>query len=608
MSKKARIYFFGTAIALVLVLAIAVYNSSYRGFEESDIESKVALGLKAPIDLKIKPTDHAAVLSWQNPKNSSGKGFQVVWGLVGNPEANKQITEFPALQIQPLVTGQGYTAKVRSVDSLGNASAYSASIAIKADPAPVAALKQAANFFDDFNLPAGAMDEKKWNSAYSFCNEPTLNGAFINSQFHVHNMFTQYKKCYAATAASRARTPLVIQDNQTSFVELDLDGMVADQVEDGGRFWYAYFSPERVDIVRWMDLARLDANTVGYPAKMPMVLQRGKSVSISVIDAENKYQAIASGEINDFPIVPNVRRHWRIEVGRQSIKVIINGKLIVETTDPRVRMDKDYYHFISQPLIYDGTKGYAKSTFFHWDNVAIGGPKLAGVTDIETHNYVTNKGGIEATRDRVPVNIKIPDPVTPAKAQRLMFTLQMQGFQPFSWSPNDRLVLNGQEYPILEPVSGGEKVIASDRLADFFRPYPMTIDLPPGQLKTGDNVLEFRFAANKDRQRPVRVLNIHAELDFAAGAAPAYTPPAAIYGTQSMILPEIGANVVIKRIGGLIVGYANRPARLAKDAASPVTLSGKVSVKVGVNHRAEHYGTGGSLGTSLVELWIDKKV
>ncbi len=606
LSKKAKVYFFAGLFAVVIVLTTAVYNATFRSFEEGEVEPEFAASLKPPINLKTVPTDHTVVLNWEKAKSSTGKGFQVVWGPVESPEANKQMTEYASMQIQPLENSKSYTAKVRSIDSLGVASAYSAPIAVKADPSRVTAQKQASNFFDDFNLPAGAVDEKKWNSGYSYCDVPALNGSFVNSQFHVHNMFTQFQKCYAATAASRARTPIVINDNQTSFVEFDVDGMVGNQVEDGGRIWYLYFSPERVDIVRWMDLARLDSFSVGYPAKMPMVVQRGKSVSISVIDAENKYQAVATGEINDFDIVPNVRRRWRVEVGRQSMKVIVNGKVVVETTDPRVRMDKNVYHLISQPLVYDGTKGYAKSTFFHWDNVSLGGPKKAGVTDIITHNYVTAAGGNEATRHGVPVTIKLPDSTAGASSERLMFTLQMQGFQSFDWQVGDRLIFNGQEMALPEPVSGSDRVLDSDRLVDFFRPYPMTIDLPLGTLKTGDNVLEFRFVNHE--KRPVRALNIHTEVDFLAGNAPAYTPPKAIFGSPSMVLPEIGASVVIRKIGSHSIGYANHPAKFARDAAVPVTLTGTVPIKIGVNHRAEMFGTGGSAGTSLVELWVDKKV
>ena len=118
-------------------------------------------------------------------------------------------------------------ARVQSVDGAGHLSAFSPTVSFTGTPARVDALRARMNgFFDDFNLPAGAPDERKWNSAYSRCNAATSNGFFINDQFHAHSTVFS-GNCDRGQSISRPRAALDFSDNGTRTIVFDWDGECA---------------------------------------------------------------------------------------------------------------------------------------------------------------------------------------------------------------------------------------------------------------------------------------------------------------------------------------------------------------------------------------------
>src|SRR5205085_2119157 len=103
------------------------------------------------------------------PLDSGVVGYKITWGPASQPDASSKLTEERILQLQPLDNDKLYVARVQSVDSAGHLSASSASISFNGgDATRVNGLRTRMNgFFDDFDLPAGAPDELKWNAAYS---------------------------------------------------------------------------------------------------------------------------------------------------------------------------------------------------------------------------------------------------------------------------------------------------------------------------------------------------------------------------------------------------------------------------------------------------------
>src|SRR5207247_5649166 len=97
----------------------------------------------------------------------------------------------------------------------GRLSPASAPVTFTGDPTRVNNLRSRMNgFFDDFNLPEGAPDERKWNTAYSLCNAPDSNSFFINNQFHVHDTIFS-GNCDRGQDVNRPRAVLDLSDNIT---------------------------------------------------------------------------------------------------------------------------------------------------------------------------------------------------------------------------------------------------------------------------------------------------------------------------------------------------------------------------------------------------------
>lgn len=78
--------------------------------------------------------------------------------------AKKAIITWSMAQLQPLIAGVVYEARVQSVSNRGDnaVSDYSASITFQSNSTRVANLRRiCTGFFDDFNRPAGPFDSTK---------------------------------------------------------------------------------------------------------------------------------------------------------------------------------------------------------------------------------------------------------------------------------------------------------------------------------------------------------------------------------------------------------------------------------------------------------------
>jgi hypothetical protein len=570
-----------------------------------------AAGLPIPAGLTVEQDDHNAIVQWDfDPRNpvtplpTGVAGYKITWGPADKPDSFSKLTEERIMQIQPLTNGQPYVARIQSVDSAGHLSVASPTISFTGNSARVDALRGRMNgFFDDFNLPAGAPDERKWNSAYSRCNADSSNGFFINDQFHAHNTVFS-GNCDRGQSISRPRATLDFSDNGTRTIVFDFDGELRRSQ------WYLDIVPRMMDISGQVSLEGISAPA--DPANGLRFHQNEQGLSIETFGSNGALTTPANTNWNPYPPldwaglkqVPNVRRHWEIHIRRDYAEILINGVKVLATAPGAFHLNQDRYYLLWNVFSYNTAKANVPFVLAHWDNFGFDAP--AGTThDTVTHNYrLVNTGTdfMAAFGDGAPAlaTLKIPDVVDGATARRLMFTLQMGNNGSYSWSPNDTVSINGTQLAIPEPTSNAQPAIPSAALVGTYAPYSVIIPLPDNLLVQGENQLVFTTAASA-------VHNIHVELDFSAAAEPAYTPPAqAIGGAVTPVIPAVGPNAFISQIGAKIVDiYMDN---LSDAAAFNPAVSGIVPIKVRVHSDIALQGTGSNLGVKQIDLLIDQRV
>ena len=570
--------------------------------------------LPAPSSLTVEQDDQNTILQWNGgplrPDQSlpdGVTGYRVIWGPESQPDKNSKLTEEQILQLQPLVNGQPYVARVQAVDSLGRLSAPSASINFTGDPSRVDALRTQMNgFFDDFNLPEGAPDERKWNSAFSRCNAPESNSFFINNQFHAHNtVFTE--NCDRGQSISRPRATLDFSDNGTRTIVFDFDGEFRrDQ-------WYLDLVPRMMDISGQVSI-EAGEDTHADPANGLRFHQTEQGVKIIAFTSSGGEETLATMDGDPFEtldwaglkLVSNVRRHWEIHLSRTSAEIFINGQKVLATQPNAFHLSEDNYTLLWNVFSYNTNKANEPMVLAHWDNFGFDAPAGTQHT-LVTHNYrLVNSG-----TDFIPafswdqsspatITLNIPDQVQGAQARRLMFTLQMDANNHYTWDPTDKVSVNGQDFPIPQPESNAQPSLSMEQLVSAISPYSIVIPLPDGVLKQGANSLEFTAASSSFH-------NIHVELDFPVNTEPPYTPPAQAIGGQILpTLPAVGPNAVITQIGATKLDtWADN---LNDSAHFNPSVSGTVPVTVAVHSDIALHGTGANPGIAQVELVVDGKV
>jgi hypothetical protein len=575
------------------------------------ISSVRAAALHIPAGLTAEQDDHNAILQWDfDTKNPVAPlpigvaGYKITWGPADKPDSFSKLTEERIIQLQPLTNGQPYVARVQSINSAGHLSAFSSTVRFTGASARVDALRARMNgFFDDFNLPAGAPDERKWNSAYSRCNADWSNGFFINDQFHAHNTVFS-GNCDRGQSIGRPRATLDFSDNGTRTIEFDFDGNF------GRSQWYLDLVPRLMDISGQVSIE--GTNSPADPANGVRFHQNEQGLSIETFAPNGALTVPASTNWKPYPpldwaglkLVPNVRRHWKIHISRDHADILIDGKQVLATAPGAFHLDQDHYYLLWNIFSYNTAKANRPFVLAHWDNFGFDAP-AGTLHETVTHNYrIVNTGSdfMRTNGDKAPaqVTLNIPDSVDGAIARRLMFTLQMDESQWYTWSPSDTISINDTPFPIPRPVSNAQPTIQPQDLVNAYAPYTMIIQLPAGILHTGANKLSFNTAGSS-------VHNIHVELDFGVTGEPAYTPPAqAIGGAVTPIVPAVGPNAFITQIGTKKVeGWLEN---LTDPATLNPIVSGIVPISVEVHSDIALQATGGNLGIKQIELLIDQQV
>lgn len=599
-----------------------------------------------PTILEITEDDRAAVIFWNSKtttyqypydpeKNLGVFSYLVEWGPVNAGFIHREVTPYRAFQAQPLVPGTVYEARVFALDSDGKKSAASNVMQFQHSDVKVNDMRSRLNgFFDDFNLPMGPFDEAKWNQAYSGCNRPGWNSQHINDEFHAHNVVATNGGCDRGTSNSRPRA-IFDFTNRTGVIEFDMDGAKSSRLR-----WYIDISPAN----KKRDLSGhigVNNSSLGDPAYMVRIMEKGHGVRIQLSDANGTLKELpiqfrnnACGDNltrcpeNLFPI-PNVRRHWRIELSKTDLRIFIAGHLAIDAslitsdTPNGLPYEEAYLNWVL--FSYNTGKENLPTAMIHWDNFGFDAP-TGWTQNTVTHNYTDGVLGTETlnTADHKPsgkpselddpaiFNIPIPDPIVDLQGNmplqtELMFTLQGSSY---SWTSSDSITVNGHTYSFPKPTSDIPN-FPDKQLIWGAKPYSVTLDIDPAHLNTGNN--DIRFYLNR-----ALLLNMHIELLFPKNQAPNFSQPIDIFSDHMQRLMEFrnhyetGPGLVISEIDGINFRthseFTGSSTSTGKRYVKQTPVSGIVDFELAGNSKAQLTSMAHSFGMEYMDILIDGQV
>jgi|GEM_PF-3539595 len=603
----------------------------------------------APTILEVNEDDRATVIYWNSktqtyhstydPDKQQGiYSYVVEWGPVSAGFIHKEVTPYRAFQAQPLTPNVVYKARVFALDSDGNKSLASNVMQFQHSDVKVNDMRNRLNgFFDDFNAPMGGFDETKWNQAYNGCNEPGYQSQHINNQFHAHNILRS-GYCDRGVASSRVREVFDFT-NRTGVIEFDMDGSKERQR------WYLDISPASTknDITGQIHLPNANPPKAD-PGFMLRILEIGK-VQVQLADQNgrlymlpNMYRNGACGENlrhcpgNNLTPIPNVRKHWRIELSKTDLRIFVEGILVIDVslqtsyTPNGLTFEQAQVNWIF--FSYSTQKANLTSGMIHWDNFGFDAP--VGWTDNTiVHNYTDgtlvansptslgnrkNAGAYVQLIDPGIFQIPIPDPVQDLQGNwplqtELMFTLQ--GSQ-YTWTTNDYITVNGHQYNFPEPVSNIAN-LTENELIGTNNGYTAILNIDPAHLNTGNN--ELKFYLNRGY-----ILNVHIELEFPKSQAPSFTQPMNIFPNYMQTLMEfrnnyeMGPGFYINEINGVRTAISSEFAAVRDNNnklikyVKQTPVSGVVDFDISANSDGQLTGMAHAFGIEYFDVYIDSQI
>ncbi len=615
----------------------------------------------APV-VRIKRDDRAAILEMDYNADSawgqwwvmdgSGKddaGFLVSWwpdgasptamgsmggcmgcaGVCGNPTdpmavSKSLVTANRRVEIQPLVNSGVYHVCVERINSLGEITSLRTELTFDGgDGARVDALRASLTYFDDFNLPMGAADEKLWNNAASTSTDPRLNLFFVNDQFHAHSLNGTRRDGAGdkSQTAQRFRKPIAIEAGVRRRVFFDMDSPLSPRA-----VWYLDFNPVKTDLTGHANFFDEDG-AKGLPAGMLRLRSQFQQFSVSLIgpDGASRLVAVADMEARGVQAVPNVRRAFEARVGPDGVEILIDGKSVINAPFPTGAFKPGAYELLWNAFGYNTPKDNNPYYLIHWDNFGFDGPDLDPRV---VHNYVTRIAGTDyqkssrANASYPTFTVKIPDDLRPvvdgATAEAwLVFTYQSNDYSSLNLLPGDSVQVNGgTRFTLPQRVNNSSPLDSS--LETFDKPFTVRVKLGDlvktgaSPLVVGDNTFKF-FADNAG------LLNLHVEVYYPKNSEPLYTAPASIHPfPMHADLPKLGPPARFEMIGSTEIN------RFAYDLDNPtnlnVTVSGITPVTVLAGNESyagwapdlmvfpaqseEIWSSGGVAGIATVELFL----
>jgi len=533
------------------------------------------------------------------------------------------VTANRRVQLQPLDNDKAYQVRVQRLSARGKITSNATEITFNGgDATRVNALRSSLTYFDDFNLPLGAADEKNWNNAQMTSTDPRFNLFFVNDQFHAHTVQGTLPDYVAAgdrsQTAQRFRKKIRVEQGAHRRIVFDMDSPLSSR-----SVWYLDLNPVPTELTGHASFFDQEGD-MGLPAGILRLRAAGEEFSVSMMDMQGVLHNIAKVSMEDLgrQAVTNVRRSFDVRVGTADIQVYIDGLKVIDASYAPYNLPAADYELLWVDFGYNTTKDNVYYYLHHWDNFGFDGPV---VDSREVHNYVTRIQGTDyqkATRDTPRTfTVKIPDDLHPTAAGTaeawLVYTQQSADYSAVTVAAGDFVKVNGgAQFTMPAKPNNSTNAALSD---DFHQPFTQRIKLGTlvkggaSPLVVGDNTFQFNVQNSG-------LLNVHVEVLYPQGNAPAYTPPSALYHFPlHSELPRMGPPVRLQNIAGTDVGYDQT---LSTTALKRIAVSGvaPLNIEVGNGNWAgwapqwmrvpvisdELFTTGGVTGIAKLEVFLRK--
>lgn len=527
------------------------------------------------------------------------------------------------VQLQPLANDAPYLVRVERIDALGRVISQPQLLRFDGgDGTRVDALRASLTHFDDFNLPLGAADETLWNNATVTSTDARFNLFFINDQYHAHTLHgTRVDNTGDRSQTSqRFRKALRIEPDGRRRIVFDMDSPLSPR-----SVWYLDLNPVRTDLTGHADFFDTEGAT-GLPAGMLRLRAQFQTFSVSLIGMDGASHQVASVDMEAVgrQAVSNVRRSFDVRVGTDGIEVSIDGREVIDATFAPHALAAGDYEPLWVGFGYNTPKDGVPYYLLHWDNFGFDGPVVEPRT---VHNYVTRIAGTDyrkANRGNAEFptfTVRVPDDLRPIVAGAgaeawLVYTYQMGDYSNFTLAAGDHVKVNAGPTHLL-PERVNNSVPENPDLLAWGLPYTVRLklgDIAQGgasPLVIGDNTFQF-FAENTG------LLNVHVEVFYPPGSAPAYTPPAAIHPFPLHAdLPRLGLPARFARIGDTEVGEAHH---LTAESPERIAVTGTVPLEFVVGNHSyanwapelmvfpvqstEVWSSGGTSGIAGIEVFL----
>ncbi len=539
------------------------------------------------------------------------------------PGARWLVTANRRVQLQPLLNDTAYQVRVQRISAVGRISSHAATLTFQGgDGARVAALRSSLTWLDDFNLPMGPADERLWNNAQMVSTDPRFNLFFINDQYHAHTINgTKVENTGdKSQTAQRFRHQIRIEANARRRLVFDMDSPLSPR-----SVWYLDLNPIPTELTGHASFFD-EEGALGMPAGILRLRAQGQMLTASLVDLQGASHQIASVDMEDIgrQAVSNVRRSFEVRVDTTGLEVLIDGRSAINTSFAPRQFAAGDYEVLWVGFGYNTAKDGVPYFLLHWDNFGFDGP----VVDPRTvHNYVTRIAGSDYQKSQrsnaqFPIfRVDIPDQLQPISAGAtaeawLVYTYQMGDYSSLNVLAGDSVRVNGgSQFALPQPRNNTSPPSAA--VMSWGVPHTARIklgDLVAGgtsPLQVGSNQFQF-FADNAG------LLNVHVEVLYPPGSAPAYTAPAQIHAfPQHAGLPRLGPPARLQRVGDTDVGDAQH---LGADPYTRIPVSGIAPLNIEVGNRSwagwapelmhmpvqstEVWSTGGTAGIAQIEVFL----
>ncbi len=543
---------------------------------------------------------------------------------VPNMSAPRQlVTPNRVIQIQPLANNVLYHVNVVRLNGLGQICSQPTEQTFNGgDGTRVAALRSSMTFFDDFNLPMGAPDERKWNNAMTPQTDPRFNLFFVNDQCHVHTLNGTLNGAAGdkSQVAQRPRKPIAIENGVRRRIVFDMDGIMSPR-----SVWYLDFNPVKADLTGHMSFFDTDGEKA-LPAGVLRLKASNQSFSVHLIDGTGASYQIAEAVLYEKgrKMSSNVRRSFDVRVGTDGIQVFVDGTSVIDTAFAAGAFKPGTYDLLWSTIGYNTSKDNNPYFLSHWDNFGFDGPDLEPRA---VHNYVTRIDGTDYQHtsrwnSSYPTfTVNIPDDIRPTASGAgseawLVFNYMVNVFSYTTIDPGDHVLVNGVSYALPQPANNTSPL---DPTLSAVWNNPTTVRIKLGEVQqggvspllVGNNTFQF-FANNTG------IIDLHVEVITPKNAEPPYTPPSALHHVPLQAeLPKLGPPASIVFIGG------QEWTQVSEGVIQGPTVSGKSNVEVVVGNSnwanwapqwlnmpalsTEIWSSGGTTGIKTVELFLRKK-